>query len=147
MVFHGGGPDARWLAVCWEVPKDQTAQLLICPHSADHDFAALSRQSGREVALSEQGHVLEPFSFLLGWTLERIQLPHTARLAPRVEGKCSLARLGLGIHVTAPTVPAGFGNKEGDPGCPGSPIQLEIWNVGRHSIILDAGLPGITALY
>src|SRR5206468_12471609 len=33
--------------------------------------------------------------FLLGWTVERIQLPHTARLAARVEGKSSLARLGL----------------------------------------------------
>jgi len=79
---------------CWEAPKDQRAPL-ICPHAADFDFAVLSRQLGREVPLGKQGHVVEPLSFLLGWTVERIQLPHTARLAARVEGKSSLARLGL----------------------------------------------------
>jgi dCTP deaminase len=41
-------------------------------------------------------------------------LPHTARLAARVEGKSSLARLGLGVHVTAPTIHAGFGASD-DP--------------------------------
>src|SRR5947208_16028759 len=114
---------------CWEVPRDQAAQMLICPHGSQFDFAALSRQFGREVPLGEQGYVVEPFSFLLGWTVERIQLPHTARLAARVEGKSSLARLGLGVHVTAPTIHAGFGASE-DPQHLGSSIRLEIWNIG-----------------
>jgi dCTP deaminase len=78
---------------------------------------------------------------VLGWTRERIQLPPRSRLAARVEGKSSLARLGLGIHVTAPTIHAGFGYKENDSSYQGSPLQLEIWNVGRLSIILDAGMP------
>ncbi len=73
--------------------------MLVCPHDSAFDFAALSRRFGREVPLGEEGHAVEPFSFLLGWTVERIQLPHTARLAARVEGKSSLARLGLGVHV------------------------------------------------
>jgi hypothetical protein len=42
---------------CWEVPKEQGAPLLICPHGTDFDFAALSRQFGREILLDEQGYV------------------------------------------------------------------------------------------
>jgi dCTP deaminase len=125
---------------CWQVPKDQRDQVLICPHGNDYDFAALTRQFGREVPLGEQGHVVAPFSFLLGWTVERIQLPHSSRLAARVEGKSSLARLGLGVHVTAPTIHAGFGVSE-DPKHLGSSIRLEIWNIGPFRIKLEKGMP------
>jgi hypothetical protein len=52
------------LLSCWEVPKDESTPLLLCPHGSDFDFAALSRQFGREVPLGEQGHVVEPFLFL-----------------------------------------------------------------------------------
>ncbi len=125
---------------CWEIPKDQESSLLICPHGTDFNFAALSRQFGREIPLDERGHVVEPFAFLLGWTVERIQLPHTARLGARVEGKISLARLGLGVHVTAPTIHAGFGASE-DPQHLGSSIRLEIWNIGPFRIKLEKGMP------
>jgi dCTP deaminase len=124
----------------WEVPRDQGGPMLICPHDSDFDFHALSRQFGREIPLGEQGHVIEPFSFLLGWTAERVQLPHTARLAARVEGKSSLARLGMGVHVTAPTIHAGFGAAEGSEP-PGAAIRLEIWNVGPFRIKLEKGMP------
>jgi dCTP deaminase len=43
-----------------------------------------------------------------------------ARLGARVEGKSSLARIGLSIHVTAPTIHAGFEGR----------IRLEIMNHG-----------------
>jgi dCTP deaminase len=78
--------------------------------------------------------------FHLGWTLERIQLPHRSRLAGRVEGKSSLARLGLGVHVTAPTIHAGFGSTDLDSAFLGNPIQLEIWNTGPVPIVLKTGL-------
>ena len=125
---------------CWLVSKAQGGQLLICPHGTYFDFAALSRQFGHEVQLGKQGYVVEPFSFLLGWTVERIQLPHTARLAARVEGKSSLARLGLGVHITAPTIHAGFGVSE-DPQHLGNSIRLEIWNFGPFRIKLERGMP------
>ena len=83
---------------------------------------------------------LAPASFVLGWTIEKIRLPYTSRLAARVEGKSSLARLGIGVHVTAPTIHAGFGDKAGDPAYPGTPIQLEIWNAGPLPIRLIKGL-------
>jgi dCTP deaminase len=46
--------------------------------------------------------------------------------------------LGLGIHVTAPTIHAGFGAK--DEGAVGTPIQLEIFNLGPWPIRLDKGM-------
>jgi dCTP deaminase len=54
----------------------------------------------------------------------------TSRIAARVEGKSSLARLGLGIHVTAPTIHVGFRGQ----------FQLEMFNAGPQTIILDAGM-------
>ena len=61
---------------------------------------------------------MEPGAFALGSTLERVAMP--LNLAARVEGKSSVARFGLSIHQSAPTVHADFrGN-----------IRLEISNVG-----------------
>ena len=70
-----------------------------------------------------------------------VQLRLDARLAARVEGKSSLARLGVGVHVTAPTIHAGFGYNPNVPDNPGLPIQLEIFNVGNQTIVLDVGMP------
>jgi dCTP deaminase len=71
------------------------------------------------------GYPLEPDILILGWTKEFLDLKQS-RLAARVEGKSSLARLGLSIHLTAPTIHAGF---------PGR-IRLEIVNHGHHPIII-----------
>lgn len=66
-------------------------------------------------------YVIKPNGFVLGWTIEKIKLPHTSKIAARVEGKSSLARIGLGVHVTAPTIHAGFGYNELKPNYEGSP--------------------------
>ena len=61
---------------------------------------------------------LKPNAFALAYTVERLTL--LLHLAARVEGKSSVARWGLSIYQTAPTIHAGFrGN-----------IRLEISNVG-----------------
>jgi len=125
---------------CWRIPGGKRSRIVIAPHSPDYDFASLTEQFGQEVSLPAKGHIVEPFSFLLGWTVERIQLPHQSRIAARVEGKSSLARLGLGVHVTAPTIHSGFG-WTGDPNYLGSAIRLEIWNIGPFRIKLEKGMP------
>ena len=89
----------------------------------------------------ELGFVLNPNAFVLGWTIEKVKLPHTSRMAARVEGKSSLARIGLGVHVTAPTIHAGFGVNDQDRNYTGSPIRLEIWNAGPLEILLKMGMP------
>jgi dCTP deaminase len=73
---------------------------------------------------------LKSKEFVLAWTAETVRLPITSRVAARVGGKSSLARLGIGIHVTAPTIHAGFKGQ----------IQLEMFNFGPLDIILDPGM-------
>ncbi len=70
-------------------------------------------------------------TLVLGWTKERVELNLKAKLAARVEGKSSLARLGLGIHITAPTIHAGFVGT----------IQLEMFNHGPNLIKLRPDMP------
>ena len=63
---------------------------------------------------------LNPKMFALAYTLEYIKMPNY--LTARVEGRSSLARLGISIHQTAPTVHATF---EGQ-------LRLEILNNGPY---------------
>ena len=85
---------------------------LISPKGPGFDVAALQLEHGHTLRMPPEGFVLAPWAFVLGWTAERIQLPHSSRLAARVEGRSSLARLGLGVHVTAPIIHAGFGHTD-----------------------------------
>jgi dCTP deaminase len=86
------------------------------------------------VAADQDGLVPVPRDgFLLAKTLETVRLPVESCLAARVEGRSSFARLGLAVHITAPTVHAGF---EG-------PIVLEIKNLGPFTLKLE---PGKTAI-
>lgn len=45
---------------------------------------------------------------LLAQTRERVHLKRDSELAARVEGRSSLARIGLTVHLTAPTIHCGF---------------------------------------
>ena len=112
----------------------------VTPSDPEYNFATLQKDSSESRKLTTDGYVMVSGSFLLAWTIERVKLPHRSRVAARVEGKSSLARLGMGVHVTAPTIHAGFGFKSEDESYPGSPIQLEIWNVGPLDIKLMPGM-------
>ena len=68
--------------------------------------------------------ILGPGEFILGTTLEHVELPDD--IVARLEGKSSLGRLGLLIHSTAGYV---------DPGWKGQ-LTLEISNVARVNISL-----------
>lgn len=88
-----------------------------------------------------QGWKLDPGRFVLGQTAERIHLRLPAELgqaadgkpvlAARVEGRSSLARFGVIIHFTAPTIHAGF---EG-------PITLEMMCHSETPFTLYPGMP------
>lgn len=77
------------------------------------------------------GLILQRNVLLLAWTRGSLELPVNSRLAARVEGKSSLARIGIGIHITAPTIHAGFIGQ----------LQLEILNHGPAPVTLRAGMP------
>src|SRR5207253_2173538 len=114
---------------------------LLNPAASDFDFTAVHQQYGQTVIIPAEGVVVRPGEFYLGWTVELLQLPHRSRIAARVEGKSSLARLGMGVHVTAPTIHAGFGFDANRPEQPGVQIQLEIFNLGDWTVVLDAEMP------
>jgi dCTP deaminase len=125
----------------WKNPgAKRTKAVVFRPADPDFDWPALVREHGETIDIPDGGYRLEPGTFHLGWTAEEIQLPPSARVAARVEGKSAMARLGVGVHVTAPTIHAGFGYKPRDPSYPGTSLQLEIWNFGPLTIELKSGM-------
>jgi dCTP deaminase len=123
----------------WEARAD--ADVIIAPSSPDFNSNELIRQLTQPQTCAGEGYLMQPRTFVLGWTAEKIKLPNASRIAARVEGKSSLARIGLGIHVTAPTIHPGFGEKVDEPDFPGSQIRLEIWNISPLKIRLKQGMP------
>jgi dCTP deaminase len=119
--------------------KERPSPVVVYPARSQFDVVKLFDEHGTKLLLSSEGFILKPGAFVLGWTDEQIRLPHTSRLAGRVEGRSSLARLGVGVHVTAPTIHAGFGATE-NPQHPGTRIRLEIWNCGPLHICLEKGM-------
>ena len=71
------------------------------------------------------GFLIKPGDFIIVETLERISL--SGLLSGRVEGRSRLARMGVGVHLTAPKV---------DPGFDGH-ITLELFHVGRRPVLLQ----------
>jgi dCTP deaminase len=124
----------------WTRPGGRGVQTVVCPADPDYNFDYIRDQFCKRVVIPADGYVFKSQAFILGWTEEKVQLPHRSRLAARVEGKSSLARLGVGVHVTAPTIHAGFGFKKSDPSYAGSPLQLEIWNAGPADVKLNVGM-------
>jgi dCTP deaminase len=83
------------------------------------------------VTIGSAGYLFRPNRLLLAWTREYIELKAHARLAARVEGKSSLARLGIAVHITAPTIHVGFGGQ----------IRLEMDNHGKVPLRLRTRMP------
>ena len=77
----------------------------------------------------DEPFVLHPGEFVLGQTLELIELPDD--IVARLEGKSSLGRLGLLIHSTAGFV---------DPSWTGN-LTLELSNVANLPITIYHGMP------
>jgi dCTP deaminase len=94
------------------------------------DLGKLDDKSTRKLSVTpEMGFILHPLKFALGVTMETVHLPDD--IAGKLEGKSSLARTGLLIHVTGGFV---------DPGFHG-PLTLEFFNAREIPIILRPELP------
>lgn len=114
----------------WKPDAIKGVEQVVCPSAEGYNFNEVLKSLSDIKELNADGYVLKPQEFVLAWTEENIELPTSSRIAARVEGKSSLARLGIGIHITAPTIHAGF------PG----PIQLEICNHGIMKVKLAPGM-------
>lgn len=101
------------------------------PGRKDYPLENVLGEATKQFSLQEDvPYLLETRKLILAWTSEYVDLRKSPRLAARVEGKSSLGRLGLGIHITAPTIHAGFNGR----------IRLEIINHGHLPIRLRSGM-------
>lgn len=71
---------------------------------------------------------VKPHQFLLGETLETVTLPYN--IAAQIEGKSSIARLGITLHQTGGWIDAGFSGT----------ITLEIYNANCRTVRLYTGM-------
>ena len=92
------------------------------PNGNGHAFEVDTQQVGRPY------FEIGPGEFVLGHTLERVKLP--ANLAASVDGRSSIGRLGVTIHITAGYI---------DPGFEGQ-ITLEIFNASPNTVRIPIGM-------
>lgn len=78
--------------------------------------------------MNEFGYILKPGEFVLASTEEIVTLPAT--ICGRLEGRSSVARMGLTVHVTAGIIDPGFSGR----------ITLELANLGPKYITLYPGM-------
>ena len=101
-----------------------------CARAAAIDLRDPPTNLTEEVVVEgEVPFVIHPGEFVLGRTLEHVEIPPD--IVSRIEGKSSIGRLGLIVHATAGFV---------DPGFTGT-LTLEITNLTRVPIKLYTGLP------
>lgn len=81
----------------------------------------------RQTVIADE-FILQPNTFVLATTAERVTMPND--LVARIEGKSSLGRLGLFVHITAGFIDPGFGGN----------ITLELLNVSGRPLKLTAGM-------
>ena len=88
----------------------------------------LKTLNNKIIDLNKENYSLKPNEFILGSTIELVKIP--SNIVGIVDGKSSLARLGLSIHQTAGYIDSGFiGN-----------ITLELKNESDRNIILEKGM-------
>ena len=110
--------------------SDDPIEYVVDPNHRNFVAERTLAKITKRLPIDENGYLLTHGQLVLGWTKERLALPIPSRLAARIEGKSSLARFGLGVHITAPTIHSGFAN----------PIRLEMINHGVVPIRLRAGM-------
>ena len=115
------------------VQKQDTAGIILDTTVLDVNNYINTHTDAVDIA-SSGGYTLKPGEFILGKTLETVGL--SKRLSGRIEGRSRLARLGIGVHVTAPKIDPGFHNQ----------ITLEIFHLGNTDVRISNGMTICTLL-
>jgi len=127
-VVSGVSVDLR-LGHRFRVFSSHTIPYIDLSGSREQVDQAVEKVMGDEVFISDrETFVLHPGELALGVTLESITLPDD--LVGWLDGRSSLARLGLMVHVTAHRI---------DPGWSGN-IVLEFFNSGKLPLALRPGM-------
>lgn len=85
-----------------------------------------------EKEIPDSGYILQPNSFVLGSTLEGIGIGKS--ISAQIEGRSSIGRLGIMVHITAGLIHTGWGTKEP------SSITLEIYSINPNPVKLYKGM-------
>lgn len=117
---------------CWDPAKLNVKGFTPTLNLAEQEFQLTAAAHMMRMQLDNNGFfVFPPFaktqSHVLGITRERVHLKLGARVAARVEGRSSLARIGLVVHLTAPTIHAGFNGH----------ITLEMINYSPYTLTIE----------
>jgi dCTP deaminase len=113
----------------FRVFNDHTAPYIDLSGPKEEVQALLDRVMSHEIVIEQdQAFFLHPGELALASTLESITVPDD--LVGWLDGRSSLARLGLMVHVTAHRI---------DPGWHGQ-IVLEIFNSGKLPLALRPGM-------
>lgn len=113
----------------FRVFNDHTAPFIDLSGPREEVQTLLDKIMGNEIVIEEdQAFFLHPGELALASTFESIHIPDD--LVGWLDGRSSLARLGLMVHVTAHRI---------DPGWQGQ-IVLEIFNSGKLPLALRPGM-------
>ena len=107
-----------------------TFKIFKTTHKSHVDLSDKNSEPDTETVEVPEGKtfVLHPDEFVLGITMEQLELPDD--LMAHIDGRSSLGRLGIGVHSTAGHV---------DPGYKGR-LTLEISNIGKLPIMIMPGM-------
>ena len=97
IAFTSSAVDLTLDPLIWIV-RDPTSVLesIVDPRVTEFNAEQIMRELSTEETINARtGFLLPPRKLALAWTREYIELKTETRLAARVEGKSSLARLGL----------------------------------------------------
>lgn len=116
------------------VPNSTVAPFQLDLHNQSGGIASLLKaHSQTHTITKDRPYSLPPGKLVLAKTFEVVDFPLNKTkicYSARVEGKSSLARCGILVHFTAPTIHAGFQGT----------ITLEVINLGIHKFLLTPGM-------
>ncbi len=101
-------------------------ELLIAEPNQTIDLTGTTELRYREINLSKEAFYLEPGQFVLAATYETIQT--APMILAFLDGRSTIARLGLTVHITAAIIDGTFGSHHS--------ATLEIKNLGDFKIRL-----------
>lgn len=109
-------------------------RIIYVPEEGPHSYVDIKKgvrdKDYKQIILDDGGlHILMPEQFIIAETVEELDIPDD--IVGRLEGKSSLARLGIVVHLTAGRF---------DPGWSNYPV-LELKNNTRVPVVIYQGWP------
>ena len=105
-------------------------ELLVPKPGQTIDLGGSEDMHYEKVSLNENGYLLKPEEFVLGTTYEKFQVPRD--IICHIDGRSTLARLGLSIHCTSQVVDGNFDEPK--------TVVLEIKNISPTILVLRANI-------